>query len=704
MATSHHFLKNLYILLIIWCLFSPAYGTTASISAVADTTIIEGSTKPQGSLGRLLVRSRNVSGSGRQMATLLRFDLSANSLRPKEAVLSLFPDETSALWTAGQIKLYVLKETPVIGGDNWSEATFTDSIWLYPDGATETADLQLSALELVAVLPSSPSQKTDLGKTEIKIQSPELTGYISANYNLKITFVLVGESGSDRQVMFKSKETGKAPSLLLSDEVISKRSGALLEPAPKSSLKLANIFTDHMVLQRDQKLPIWGKAEPGAVITVEFAGQSLSCTASTEGKWLVNFDPLSVSASPRELRVTSVLAQKTETVLFTDVLVGDVWLGSGQSNMEWSFGHLVKALESKQCPEATRERTRKDMEASTNPRLRLFVSKKVQVDNGDAVSEGWKMSNPSNILESSAVAWYFAQEVLRSEQVPVGIITAAWGGSRVERWIPGEAFATSSVYAQQITQLTANPVIDGVKSGIYYDNLVRPLAPFGLRGFLWYQGESSLIEKDNFLRYDVKMELLLNSWRNAWQKNDLPLYYVQIAPHLYTKRGLAATALPAFQDTQRRLLRFANTGMAVTSDLVDNLADIHPLAKWEVGRRLWLWASAGTYGHTDTVTGGPLYSDFETKNGKAIIRFNSTGAGLVAMSGELRDFEISGEDGVYRAAQAEIVGNTVVATSSEVPFPVKARYLWNEGAKPSLYNKEGLPASVFNSEPGIVEH
>jgi len=475
-------------------------------------------------------------------------------------------------------------------------------------------------------------------------------------------------------------------------------------PGAWAELSLPAVIGENAVLQRDCPLPIWGKADAGQTVSVEFAGQKKTTQADAAGKWRVTLAPLPASAQGRELLVRA----GDQTLCVGNLLVGDVWLGSGQSNMRLSFEYLQKAAGQPNTPPAQRQRIQADIAAATNPSVRLFVCKTSNRLQGEVDTDGWKVCSPANVLDSSAVACYFAQEVLRDQKVPVGVITAAWGGTRIELWTPAEAYKGSDLV--DAAKSAGNPVkIDGVPAGLNYDHLIRPLVPFALRGLLWYQGESNILEGDKPSRYHAKMELLIASWRKAWGREDLPFYYVQLAPNFYSRSKkvmISPEQLPAFQDVQRRLLAVPHTGMAVTSDLVNNPADIHPINKWEVGRRLWLWAARDCYGKKGIIPSGPLFKQLEIRpNGEAVISFDYTGGGLVATQGApLRDFELCGEDGVYRPAQAVIHGDHVIVSCDQIAYPVAVRYAWNEHCtNPGLYNKEGLPAAPFCSSSAVVD-
>ena len=464
-----------------------------------------------------------------------------------------------------------------------------------------------------------------------------------------------------------------------------------IAPAAMAGLSLPAVISENAVLQRDLPLPIWGKAEPGQTVSVEFAGQKKTAQADGNGKWRVTLDPLPANAQGREMQVQA----GGQMLRVGNLLVGDVWLGSGQSNMQFSLAQLYQ-----------QRKMESDIATATNPMVRLFVCKTTNRLQGEVDTDGWKVSSPSNVMESSAVAYYFAQEVVRDQKLPVGVITSAWGGTRIELWTPSETCKSSAAYTE--AEVRGSLVtIDGLIVGMTYDRMIRPLVPYALRGVLWYQGESNILGGDKPARFMEKTELLMACWRTAWGREDLPFYFVQLAPYRYSqahspvqKAPISPDILPAYQDVQRRLLSVPHTGMAVITDLVANTGDVHPINKSDVGKRLWLLAAADCYGKKGIESSGPLFKTLQIRDGKAKVTFDHTGGGLVANKGEpLRYFEICGEDGQYRPAHAEIKGDDVVVSEPTVTRPVAVRYGWDEAiSSPSLYNNEGLPASPFCSK------
>lgn len=489
---------------------------------------------------------------------------------------------------------------------------------------------------------------------------------------------------------------------------------ALISSAP-AAVRLPSLFTDHLVLQRDKPVPVWGKAEPGEEVVVEFAGQKKTTRAGADGRWMLKLDPMPANAEPQVLKIGQVSVQ--------DVLVGEVWLASGQSNMEW---------EMQMKPDS-----KADIPNATHPNLRLIeVPKTTALTPQDDVPTQWARSSPESAATFSAVGYYFGLKLHQELKVPVGIIQSAWGGTRIEPWTDLEgfdavpelkAFATdvraklpgSDAYrAAQEKHLTAvtqwqqavkmalekkqpvPPMPDqpqtfsagaGTPTALY-NAMIHPLVPFALRGAIWYQGESN--HNEGFV-YTDKKKALLASWRRVFQQPDLPFYFVQIAPWKYGDED--AEILPQFWQAQRKCLEIPNVGMAVISD-IGEVGDIHPAHKKEVARRLSLWALSQNYGRGEIDPNGPLYASHVIEGAAIRVKFDHAAGGLASRDGKpLTHFEIAGRDGLFHPADARIDGESVVLSSAKVPQPRRARFAWSKLAIPNLMDKDGLPATAFHT-------
>lgn len=483
----------------------------------------------------------------------------------------------------------------------------------------------------------------------------------------------------------------------------------------QAAVQMPSIFTDHMVLQRDLPVPVWGKAEPGEEVTVEFAGQKKTAKADANGRWMVKLDPLAANAEPQVLKAGNVTIQ--------DVLVGEVWLASGQSNMEW---------EMQMKPDSAA-----DIPAAQHPNLRLIeVPKTVALSPQDDVKTAWARCTPESAAPFSSVGYYFGLRLLEELKVPVGVIQSAWGGTRIEPWTSLEGFEAvpalndftkdtraklpgSDVYRaanekylasieawtktaraalekkQAVPALPPQPAtlpMNQVTPTSLYNAMIHPLVPFAFRGAIWYQGESN--HNEGFL-YTEKTKALLASWRGVFQQPDLPFYFVQIAPWQYGQED--AEILPQFWQAQRECLKIPHTGMAVIAD-IGEVPDIHPAHKMEVARRLSLWALSQNYGRSDIDPNGPLYAGYAVEGGAIRAKFEHTGGGLASRDGKpLSHFEIAGRDGVFHPAEAKIDGSSVIISSPAVPEPRRARFAWSKLAIHNLMNKEGLTATAFHT-------
>jgi len=421
-------------------------------------------------------------------------------------------------------------------------------------------------------------------------------------------------------------------------------------PQAQADVKLPKVIGSHMVLQRDRPLPIWGWADPGEEVTVKLDDATATAKADEQGDWKVVLPAVKADGKAHGMTISG-----KNKIELEDILIGDVWVGSGQSNMEWGLGGSHNAKEA--------------IPAATDAQIRLLQVDKVQAPQAakDVNSQGWKVCSPQTVPGFSGVLYFFGQRLRKDLGVPVGLVNSSWGGSRIEPWTVAEG-----------------------KGGGMYNGMIAPVKPFAIRGTIWYQGESNM---GNGLMYAEKMKALIEGWRRVWGC-DFPFYFVQIAPYAGYKPG----ALPPLWEAQVASLKIPGTGMAVTTDLVENLRDIHPKNKFDVGNRLALWALAKEYGKKELVYSGPLYKSMKIDGGKIRLSFAHVGGGLKSRDGKpLSEFQVAGADGKFVPAEAAIDGDTVVVEAKEVATPAQARFGWRNEANPNLVNKEGLPASPFQT-------
>lgn len=470
---------------------------------------------------------------------------------------------------------------------------------------------------------------------------------------------------------------------------------ALLCAGPAfAEVRLPHIFGDHMVLQSGQPVPVWGWADPGERVTVRFGRQMQRAVADDTGRWRVTLKPLVRSNRPAEMIVKGAKDGKA----FTDVLVGEVWLASGQSNMQKPLGP--------RDGEKPTFNYEEELKLADIPEIRLFKVKKhkAQAPGGD-VDGMWVVCSPASVMEVqfSAAAYYFGKSIHATVGAPVGLIDSTWGGTRIEPWTSPTGFPlVPSLKAYADASATPGALVDGSEVSTLFYGMIQPLIPYAVKGAIWYQGESNIIGSDDGTWYADKMTALVEGWRRDWG-TEFPFYYVQVAPHLYHvyRRDTVSDpeATPRLWEAQTASLRLAKTGMVVTTDLVDDLFDIHPRNKKDVGERLARWALNRDYGHPEIVVSGPLFKSAEFAGGKTVVSFDNPGGGLLAKDGKpLSWFTLAGKDGKFWPAIATIDGDRVVVTSPKVPEPTIVHFGWDEAAQPNLANTAGLPAVPFRSD------
>jgi sialate O-acetylesterase len=455
--------------------------------------------------------------------------------------------------------------------------------------------------------------------------------------------------------------------------------GIVFATLAHADVKLPNIFGDHMVLQRQMKIPVWGKADPGEKVTVKIAGQEKTATADDKGKWRVVFDAIEATDA-LEMTVSG-----KNTVTFKDVLIGEVWLCSGQSNMSF---YLKSA--------ANGEEAVKD---SNRPKLRLFtVDRIIPNQPVDEMKGEWKVSSPETTPQFSAVGYFFGQQLQEKLNQPIGLINSSWGGTRAEAWIPRETFdALKLPYEPAWTEQWLHPKTEPGKKpqperpheapAVLYNGMIAPFAGFAMRGVIWYQGETNTAYGEHYRKV---LSALIKSWREKWGEGDFPFLIVQLA-NLKNSRFW-----PTLREAQAQVAHdLPNVGLAVTID-IGNPDNIHPRDKLTVGKRLAASALKIAYGQ-DVPYSGPTFKSMEIKGNKAIIHFDHTDGGLKAKGDEMKGFQIAGADGKSVPANAKIEGNDVIVSAEGVSEPKTVRYGWENNPTCTLYNGADLPAVPFDT-------
>jgi len=461
-----------------------------------------------------------------------------------------------------------------------------------------------------------------------------------------------------------------------------------------ADVKLPSIIGSHMVLQRDVECPIWGWAEPGEKVTVSFARQNHTATAGKDGRWSVRLLALKASSKGRAMTIKG-----NNTIKLEDVVVGEVWLCSGQSNMEWTVSRSNNAKE--------------EAAAGNHPRIRhiKIPHRPAAKAESDVPSSGWQQATSQTVPNFTAVGYFFGRELMNELDVPVGLIGSNWGGTRIEPWTTPAGFKSVPALKSISDNLATFPSkrkVKNKKTGkvteainhqtplALYNGMIAPLVPYAIKGALWYQGESNNGEG---MLYHEKMKALIHGWRELWSNPELPFYYVQLAPYVY-RGDNRQYQLPGIWQAQLATLSVPHTGMAVTTD-IGNIKDIHPKNKQDVGKRLALWALAKNYGKKGIVYSGPLYKSHTAEGSSIRVNFSETGGGLKSLDGKaLTHFEVAGADKKFAKAQARIDGDTIVVSSDAIAKPQHVRFGWHETAEPNFGNKAGLPASPFSSSFG----
>ncbi len=491
----------------------------------------------------------------------------------------------------------------------------------------------------------------------------------------------------------------------------------------QAEIRLPHVFGSHMVLQREKPLTIWGWATPGEAVTVQLGATTQTTKANDSGEWKVLL-PAMTAGGPYTLTVSG-----SSTVTYDDVMIGEVWLCSGQSNMEFGIGNGNHAKE--------------EIANANHPGIRLLMVENRWTPQPQSDMKGtWKVCTPETVAEGgwngfSAIGYFFGRELNQKLGVTIGLIDADWGGTRIEPWTPPEGFAAvpalkdeyekvqlgdprTALHQQRLGQtldqfeqwdqaarkaMTAHELVPPVpnypddllaphdlqQATALYNGMIHPLIPFSIGGAIWYQGESNMGEG---MRYAEHM--MVGGWRTLWGEGDFPFYFVQIAPYNYG--GNPATEAELWEAQASAANTIPNAGMAVVND-IGNLKNIHPTNKQDVGHRLALLALAKTYGRKDLVYCGPTFKSMTIEGDNLRVAFDHVGGGLASRDGKPLDwFEIiDADEGGFVKANARVDGDSVILSAPDVKHPVAMRFAWSGLAEPNLMNKEGLPAGAFRA-------
>jgi sialate O-acetylesterase len=482
-----------------------------------------------------------------------------------------------------------------------------------------------------------------------------------------------------------------------------------------AALELPTVIADGMVLQRQMRVPVWGWGKAGDVVTVRFAGQAGAGIVGKDGAWKVTIGPLEASAEGRVMSITV----GAEFVDIKDVVVGEVWFCSGQSNMGMTVGACTrKTRDPKDQPIA--DYVSKELGSSLDPLIRQIASpcttsydKELTTFKGSWV----KADSADNKKSFTAAGYFFAKELRAKLKVPVGLLKCPWGGKKIQPFIPSTQYKKApdlaKYYADSLARARSDKKLQGSPNfpSTLYNAMVNPFVPYAIRGALWYQGESNAggAKREGF-SYERYLRALVDGWRDRWGQGDFSFYYCQLAQFRDApKEPIASNGWVDVCNDMRKVLDHENVGMAVLNDIGEE-KDIHPRNKVDAGKRLALWALAKDYGF-DIVYSGPLYKSQVIEGKNVRIQFDSVGEGLMVgvkhlldptrpVKAELGGFQICGADKKWKWAKAKIMGKDEVAVwHPDIAEPVEVRYAWaSNPARANLYNKSGLPTSVFSTK------
>ena len=494
-----------------------------------------------------------------------------------------------------------------------------------------------------------------------------------------------------------------------------------LAPLGFCDVKLPAIFSDHAVIQKDVQAPVWGWAEPNEEVTVKIGMQSQSTKAGADGKWKVKLDKLS-AGGPHTLEIKG-----KNTITIKDVLIGEVWLGSGQSNMAMTVNRCLNY--------------EKEQAAANFPQLRMFRESSGVSTQPQFVGAGkWEVCTPETVGGFSGTAYFFGRELHQVLKVPVGLINSSVGGTPVESWTSMEAqkdfkelkplfdrwqksdadFNLVKAEAQykidlekhkiaakkakddgkpipRVPQKPNQPRLNNHFPGNLFNGKISPLIPYAIKGAIWYQGESNA-GKGNAEVYGLQLAALINDWRSRWGQGDFYFAWVQLPNfHKLQTDPIEESGWVTVREEMANTLKLANTGMAITTD-VGEANDIHPKDKQNVGKRLAMWALAKAYNQEKIASSGPLFSSHEVKGKEVIIRFTNTNGGLKSSGPELKGFAIAGADKKWKFANARIEGETVIVSSPDINAPLMVRFAWADNPIATLFNGAGIPAAPFRTD------
>ena len=445
------------------------------------------------------------------------------------------------------------------------------------------------------------------------------------------------------------------------------------------NIRLPSVITSHMVLQQQSKVTFWGWADPGEKIIVSTSWNNTidSVIATSDANWKIKINT-PVAGGPY-----AITLKGKSTIVLEDIMIGEVWVCSGQSNMEWSSNQNLKQIID-------------ELPKSRNNNIRLFhVPKTASLNKQDDLEGEWKVCSPESLKGFSAIGYFFGKKLQHDLNVPIGLINASWGGTPAEVWTPADEVYNDNELKTAASLLNKSqwwPVMPGLA----YNAMIAPLTNFSIAGAIWYQGESNT---GTAASYNKLFATMIGAWRKAWQI-EFPFYYVQIAPYKYGNKNIGAL----LQEQQTKTLSYPNTGMTVITDLVDNIKNIHPQNKIDVANRLANWALAETYKQNIVVYKSPSFQKMEISKNKAALFFDHAPNGFITKGGaKATEFYIAGGDKNFLPADVKIEKDRIVVFHKQIKSPVAVRFGFSNTAMSNLFSKEGLPVCPFRTDNWEVE-
>jgi sialate O-acetylesterase len=441
-----------------------------------------------------------------------------------------------------------------------------------------------------------------------------------------------------------------------------------------AGIRLPAIISSNMVLQQQSKATLWGWADPAEkiFITTSWNNGVDSVVTSGDAKWKINI------TTPAAGGPYTITLKGWNTIVLDNIMIGEVWICSGQSNMEWSSNQNLKQIVD-------------ELPNSSNNNIRLFhIPKTTSVNPQENTPGKWMVCSPESLKGFSGVGYFFGKKLQHDLNVPIGLINSSWGGTPAEVWTPADEVNNDAELKQAAAKL--NPAAWWpVVSGLTYNAMIYPLTNFPIAGAIWYQGESNTNTSPSYQKLFTTM---IGAWRKAWQK-EFPFYYVQIAPFKYGNKNIAAL----LREQQTKTLSYPKTGMVVITDLVDNVKDIHPQNKKDVAERLANWALADTYQKNITAYKSPMFKSLEIIKDKGILFFDNAPNGfMIKGNGKATEFYIAGADKNFLPAEVKLEKDRIIVYNKQIKNPVAVRFAFSNTAISNLFSKEGLPVCPFRTD------